>query len=396
MIKTILLLLALVPTASTWSQKIISNDLDTQIETILKNPVSTSKYKLALGDNFKYLELPSNLGSRHIKNGSVINKLKKAEIKYVTYVYSNFKKAKDFNQQELNRNRLLSLNENLPKLFDNEKIKWKSVEQTGVKTVKQAKNLFHGFVVYYRPTPTKESMKAEITYFKKAVSTDLTPNTSANIESIEGAPIVEERKVEFLDYETEAGFTFPTGGGYTSKSILKYNYGNLFRDTTVAAVLNRNKHWNKILITCDLTGSMSPYSAQLFVWYKLNFDEKRIQHFVFFNDGNYTPDHLKKAGKTGGIYYSKASSFEEVEKSALKCMSNGYGGDALENDIEALLKGFKHCVSCNDVILIADNWANMRDYKLIRQLDRPVRIILCGAQLGINTILIIKRRIEGV
>jgi acetaldehyde dehydrogenase (acetylating) len=36
------------------------------------------------------------------------------------------------------------------------------------------------------------------------------------------------------------------------------------------------------------------------------------------------------------------------------------------------------------VILIADNWANMRDYEFINRIDRPVRIILCGTQFGIN------------
>ncbi|MEM7372873.1 MAG: hypothetical protein AAF587_29900 [Bacteroidota bacterium] len=40
-------------------------------------------------------------------------------------------------------------------------------------------------------------------------------------------------------------------------------------DSTVFHVFQRNPDWNNMLVVCDFTGSMSPYTAQLLVWHKL-------------------------------------------------------------------------------------------------------------------------------
>jgi len=37
------------------------------------------------------------------------------------------------------------------------------------------------------------------------------------------------------------------------------------------------------------------------------------------------------------------------------------------------------------IILVADNWADMRDYSLIGTIKKPVSVILCGTSDGINT-----------
>ncbi len=34
--------------------------------------------------------------------------------------------------------------------------------------------------------------------------------------------------------------------------------------------------------------------------------------------------------------------------------------------------------------MLADNWSDMRDYNLRYQVNKPVRIILCGTKYGIN------------
>ena len=59
-------------------------------------------------------------------------------------------------------------------------------------------------------------------------------------------------------------------------------------------------------------------------------------------------------------------------------MSRGDGGDSPENDVEAILTGLKYLKGHDEVILIADNDSDVRDLSLIRTLDVPVRIILCG------------------
>jgi hypothetical protein len=382
----ILLLIVISGIISSCRQKIVPNELLPKFDSILKDPTQLTEYEFSKGTPFKHIALPLDFGSDKFKDSTILAKLENTHIKYITYVYSDFKSDSKFKQEELNRERLYNVYQNFPDLFDSNETEWKIIEQTGANSEQNAKELFHGFVVYYRPTPTKESMDSEIAFMESMIDTALTfispvSETSTIITTVESVGVTDEWGSEVY-YESDIAFEV-ADSAYTSE-VGTFDYGNYFQDTTVSAVLNRNKNWDKMLINCDLTGSMSPYSAQLFVWHRLNIDKNKIQHFVFFNDGDMTPDNNKKAGNTGGIYYSKADDFEDLKEVAYKCMRNGFGGDAPENDIEAMLKGFKKCKDCGDVILIADNWANMRDYEFIDKIDRPVRIILCGTQFGIN------------
>jgi hypothetical protein len=76
-------------------------------------------------------------------------------------------------------------------------------------------------------------------------------------------------KIAEPTYESDVAFEV-ADSAYTSETGT-FDYGNYFQDTTVSAVLNRNKDWNKMLINCDLTGSMSPYSTQLLVWHQAEY-----------------------------------------------------------------------------------------------------------------------------
>ena len=68
-------------------------------------------------------------------------------------------------------------------------------------------------------------------------------------------------------------------------------------------------------------------------------------------------------------------------------MKNGWGGDIQENNIEAILYAIKQNPDLKEIILIADNWAPMRDYCLMSQIKIPVHVIICVKQEGmpINT-----------
>lgn len=365
---------------------IVPNELKLKFDKILENPQVLTEYNFNKGTSISHIAIPFDFGSNQLKDSIIIKKLENTHIKFITYVYSDFKKDERFKQDELNRERLFDLYNYFPNLFEDEEIEWETILQTGSKDEKTASKLFHGFVIYYRPIPTAESMKKEMEYIKAMIDTSLTfiaplTDTTTFVTSFESAFV----ETDGGDYAIESDLSFKKGGkDYSASTSRTYEFGNYFQDTVVAAVLNRNKHWNKMLIVCDLTGSMSPYSAQLFVWHRLNIDKNKSQHFVFFNDGDMTPDNKKITGKTGGIYHSKANDFDQLMKVANKTMTNGYGGDAPENDIEALLEGISKCKNCNDIILIADNWANLRDYSLIEKVKKPVRIILCGTQFGIN------------
>jgi len=158
-------------------------------------------------------------------------------------------------------------------------------------------------------------------------------------------------------------------------------------DSTIFKVFARNPKWNKMLVICDFTGSMSPYTSQLLIWHKLNIatNNKRIEYFTFFNDGDQKADNQKQIGMTGGIYHSRANSFDEVKDLAFKTMKGGFGGDTPENNIEALLDAIEKCEDCRDIVMIVDNFATPRDLSLLEKVNKPVKIIACGTFGGVNT-----------
>lgn len=149
-------------------------------------------------------------------------------------------------------------------------------------------------------------------------------------------------------------------------------------DTSILKILDRTK-WEKATIVGDVTGSMYKYTAQLLLWVKTNPIGSSAKNFVFFNDGDNMPDKDKKTGSTGGIYYKTCNSYAEVETLMKATMLKGGGGDYPENNIEALLKAEKVFPATDFQVMIADNWAAIKDKVLWNQLTKPVRIVVCGA-----------------
>jgi len=151
----------------------------------------------------------------------------------------------------------------------------------------------------------------------------------------------------------------------------------------VAQVMRRHPEWPKEVVVTDVTGSMFPYTYDLLAWLQLSAlqDEKT---FVFFNDGNDAPDKQKKVGKTGGLYQVRTDSYEAIKAKLIEAMKGGGGGDAPENDAEALLYAHQLTSDSTDLILIADNYTFPRDAKLLHHTTAHVRIILCGVRDYIN------------
>lgn len=153
---------------------------------------------------------------------------------------------------------------------------------------------------------------------------------------------------------------------------------------TVCAVLYRLR--SKIstdLIVTDVTGSMYPYIHQVLVWHQLNrtmSDKKTL--YVFFNDGDNMSDFRKVIGNTGGIYDIKSENLDVVVHKMNYAMRKGNGGDGPENDLEALLTADQLKKTLKEIILVADNYSSVKDIKLLEKLNTPVRIILCGAEMG--------------
>jgi hypothetical protein len=153
---------------------------------------------------------------------------------------------------------------------------------------------------------------------------------------------------------------------------------NKIPDTSILKILDRTK-WERATIIGDVTGSMYPYTAQLLLWVKTNPVGSMSKNFVFFNDGDNMPDEEKKIGSTGGIYYKTCNTYAEMESLLKATMLKGSGGDYPENNIEALMKAEKVFPNSEFQVMIADNWAAIKDKALTKYLTKPVRIVVCGA-----------------
>jgi hypothetical protein len=186
---------------------------------------------------------------------------------------------------------------------------------------------------------------------------------------------LKDEEMKFLANCKKLGIT-PEEGRKREVEAYKKNLSG-FTDTVILAVLNRNK-WDDKLIVCDLTGSMSPYSAQLSLWYQLHYQLEKNLQFVFFNDGDNIPDEKKKIEQTGGIYYTKANGIPALADFMANVSAKGDGGDCAENNMEALIKGTQMAAPFKELVMIVDNNAPVKDIELLKKFNIPVHIILCG------------------
>lgn len=144
------------------------------------------------------------------------------------------------------------------------------------------------------------------------------------------------------------------------------------------------------LIYCTLTDSTGiarlivpkGFAYYLSFEYDYRLDKLNYKHVETFRT---TEIEFKYIGSTGGIYFTKGDSILPVLQAMFKTMTAGNGGDGPENDIEALLEAqVKKIRKVTEVILIADNYSDIKDLKLLAGLKIPVRIILCGVNAWIN------------
>lgn len=280
---------------------------------------------------------------------------KNAEVLYVDVVYSDFPKGKYY--RELNQNRAKKAKELFPELKKSS-VPWNLVKQTACKNKKQAEALFHGVVIVYREKPTLASMKEEIGAIKSMLSGD---KTEISFEK--------DIPIDSLNYSFSTSYIKPIN--------LTIGFQMPQFDSMFFNVFKRNT-FEKAAFVGDVTGSMSPYSTQFLLWLKLNENNKMITSYTFFNDGDNKSDRSKIIGKTGGIYSSKSTKYKDVEATMFNTMMKGGGGDGPENNIEAIIKIQEMDPNVKEIILVADNYAPVKDIKLLASVTKPVHVIICG------------------
>jgi len=379
---------------------------------VVKVPV----YKYSPGDiikihmSFAKAETDSNLR----KN---IQAIRNGIIDRIDLVYTRYKLNDSFDQKKLNTQRLKKLYTILPEVFDNSTVEWNIIEQQNCRDEEASKLLYHGFVFY--TTPLSEIVKKH--YINDSVREIL--GASSEVDFIEkaierGTEKVDEKHIPYRKkvvkkkvYDTtysgkfypnshvlyKVGVMFKTPGNkdreaaydvktrYIKDTVMvrnnyhigKFNFARAgLRDSSLATIMDRNKTWSNMVVVEDVTASMYTFTTQMFVWRRMQFDRGKINKFVFFNDGDEHPDG--PPGKTGGIYCIESDSINKVEKLAFLAMKKGSGGQVPEGDIEAILKAQDQFRTATDIILIADNFARVRDLQLLSLVKKPIHIIVCG------------------
>jgi len=302
-----------------------------------RDTVKVDKYK-PVTSGFPFVKFKMNPGEHDILNLEELKKLTQQTVVGVDLVYSDYPHDADFT--ELNRLRILELLQFLPSAFNSQVVKWQLVKQTGVKNANAMSNYFHGFVIYYRPMPTFAEENMQI------------------MDVIDGRAKPE--------------------------------------DSTLLKVFTRNSSWKDMLVVCDVTGSMSPYTSQLLLWIKANQKLKTFKQVVFFNDDEEKSNDQTKSLDTSGIWTLETTNTDKVIKTAFKAMSTG---GHMENDLEAICYAIKkYPENKENVVLIADNWENPCDMQLVEFLKKqkiPVKIIICGVTDRLNVLYLDLARATG-
>lgn len=142
---------------------ILPNHIFSQTRVALKSDnkvtrISTPKLN-AVENEFTIL---LEMGFNHSISKNKLAKIVVEEIESISLVYSRYKLNNEFNQAQLNANRLEKLYANIPGLSSNKNIKWYWIEQTGCNSSEDCNNLFHGFVITLKKID--EIREAEISF----------------------------------------------------------------------------------------------------------------------------------------------------------------------------------------------------------------------------------------
>ncbi len=380
---------------STAQQKNIVSLLN---KNTVRQPLYSTAHAAIEQSSFIYCDFGK--AALHFKD-SIIN-FDTVQVTAIDLVFTDFPSDNDL--IKLNTERIVNLFKKYPSLTKNKTIAWKVIRQTAGAEKDSALQLFHGFVIYYRPLQTPATIKTDLIKLKEMLApkdslrkrrngfvtgdtTELRKQYEIEeyttvlklpvTEALQYLGINEREKVIYKKYDSLFVYLKP-GTDSAYKQTLKPPV-----DSTVLKVLDRMP-WKNMLVVADVTASMYPYSGQLLYWLKLHEDERKINQFVFFNDGDDKDDEQKIAGNTGGVYTTASSVFEVVEQLIFKAMSNGNGGGIPENNIEAIIKGMAACNNCDAVVMIADNASGVSDMLLLKNLNKPVHIIVCGVHEAVN------------
>ena len=383
-----------------FDEKILNNSrkYGSQVEKAF-TIIQTSNFAI---DTIRKVNLKCGLRSSNYVNSKVWAAVKDdVEVVSVSIVFSKYPIRK--NGYRMNHKLLFSRLQNLfviDPLLNDVLIDWKIILHTNCKNDAQVDSLFHGIIIEYKKDDASsasfevpESMpisNSGVDLLKKIeLFNDLPNNVRQELKSCDSSMKTElliNYFEKILNDTNEVEITEDLLDKH-EKTIYKFinTYGDE-SDNVVYKVFNRNRQWRDALIVADWTGSMYQYGAQALLWHTLNFENSGLDYFALFNDGDQKSSKDKIIGETGGVYFEETNNIDKIVALYQLVMLKGYGGDGPENDIEAILKGIAKYPSNSQIILIADNNACVRDIALLKDVKKPIRVIICGydKKSGIN------------
>lgn len=402
------------------------------VDSILGNKIlRIPAYKQPSTSN-ESMFLPMGFGKSEILDTMGFYELRDAEILSIDLLFTDYPANLDL--KPLNRKRFQHLCKLIPYALANPNTRWQVIRQMDGFDKETASYMMHGFVINYRKPVTSELIKKEIKLIQSVTPEKPEPPSPKNdkLRNWDAIPLTGGRPADrgvylkrgikdISRHKDKLIKKMQIGDSLVAitarkavqeeiiserdKMILK-DQDSLYlmlappidkqkpilvasppkpkvsiSDSTLIQVFKRNR-FKDMLLVADVTASMSPYTAQIIQWLADESSDHNLRYLVCFNDGDALPDGDKKTGKVGGVYGDYFRDVYQISELIQATMLKGNGGDLQENNCEALLYAVNHCSQYGDLVLVADSWAPVRDLELLSKLKQPVRVIVCGSELG--------------
>ncbi len=254
--------------------------------------------------------------------------------------------------------------------------------------------------------PSEPEAQTNITT-KSAPNTDISKQTEENIAKLNDSPVFPELYNETQEIseltenevklskitnkrlvfkndladdlaEKEIRFISASAVSMSDKISRVRELGKTYELTSYDALDRNIDKWKNIVIVCDITSTMFPYTTQVFDWMNENTDNQSIKGIVFFTDCDSLGRQTR--GRLPGKMFTVRSKDELVLWDTMFAAINNTENnkDKPENNIEALLYAQKHFPDADEFVMIADNSTQVKDMRQLSKVKKKVHIILCG------------------
>jgi hypothetical protein len=178
--------------------------------------------------------------------------------------------------------------------------------------------------------------------------------------------------------EKEIRYMASTAVSMSDKISRVRQLGKTYELTSYQALDRNIDKWKNIVLVCDITTSMFPYTTQVFDWLNENNENTTIKGIVFFTDcdslGRQTRGRLP--GKMFSVRKRDELLLWDTMFAAINNTENNK--DKPENNIEALLYAQKNFPDADEFVMIADNSSEVKDMRSLSKVKKKVHVILCG------------------